>query len=86
MKPFPQASIDALLRQPSGERLTAAEKNTQKRIARSLARTGSAYPLSGSLPYLHPITTMEVCLLCTTKGCNTKEVKKIDRVDFTLRK
>jgi hypothetical protein len=86
MKPFPQASIDAMLRRPSGKRISAAQKNTQKRVTRSLARTGSAYPLSGPLPYLHPITTLEVCVLCTTEGCATKKFKKIDRVDFTLRK
>lgn len=84
MKPFPQSCIDAFLKHPRGNSGTK-RRTADKRVASSLAQTGSAYPLSGSLPYLHPVTTSEVCILCTNVGCDAREIKKIDRVDFTLR-
>lgn len=81
MKPFPQASINALLKRPPGGKL----KRSEKKMVKSLAQTHSAYPLSGTLPYLHPVTTLEVCLLCVTPGCSMKEFKLLDRGAFVLR-
>ncbi|KIM19754.1 hypothetical protein M408DRAFT_25955 [Serendipita vermifera MAFF 305830] len=80
MKPFPQAAINRLLKRPQREKMTMS----QKRMTNSHVRTGSSYPLSGTLPYLHPITTLEAGLLCATEGCTMKEFKTIDRGAFSL--